>query len=35
MKAQAKQLAMGLAVVAVGLFIYNKFPQVRKVLGGA
>jgi len=31
---QAKKIAMGLAVVAIGLFIYNKFPVVKKALGG-
>lgn len=30
-----KQIIMGLAVVALGLFIYNKVPAVKRVLGGA
>lgn len=30
----AKKIAMGLAVVALGLLIYNKVPAVRKALGG-
>jgi len=32
---KAKKLAMGLAIVAVGLLIYNKVPAVKKALGGA
>jgi hypothetical protein len=31
---QAKKIAMGLAVVAIGLLIYNKIPAVKKALGG-
>lgn len=34
MQAKAKQLAMGLAVVAIGLLIYNKIPAVKRALGG-
>ena len=34
MSPKVKQLAMGLALVAIGLLIYNKVPQVKKALGG-
>lgn len=34
MQSKVKALAMGLAVVAVGLLIYNKVPAVRRALGG-
>lgn len=30
-----KQIMAGLLVVALGLFIYNKVPAVKRVLGGA
>lgn len=30
-----KAIVAGLLVFALGIFIYNKVPQVRKVLGGA
>ena len=29
-----KQAAISLAFVAVGLYIYNKVPAVKRVLGG-
>lgn len=32
---KAKKAAMVLAIVAVGLLIYNKVPMVKKALGGA
>lgn len=35
MKPSPKQLIMGLAIAGLALFIYNKVPQVKKLLGGA
>lgn len=35
MHPQLKKVAMGLAIAGLAIFLYNKFPQVKKVLGGA
>lgn len=34
MSAQVKKVAMGLAIAGLALLIYNKFPAVKKALGG-
>lgn len=34
MKPSVKQIAVGLAVSALALLIYNKVPAVRRALGG-
>lgn len=34
MQAKLKHAAYALVFVAVGLFIYNKVPAVKRVLGG-
>lgn len=34
MKPSMKQLAVGLGIAALALLIYNKVPQVRRLLGG-
>jgi len=33
--AHAKKIAMSLAIVGLGLLIYNKVPAVKRALGGA
>lgn len=35
MKSQLKSIAMGLAIAGLAIYIYNKVPQVKSVLGGA
>lgn len=35
MKPSLKQVGMGLAISMLAIFIFNKVPAVRKVLGGA
>lgn len=35
MKSQVKMIAIGLAISAAAILIYNKVPQVKKALGGA
>lgn len=34
MQSQIKKVAAGLAIVALGIFIYNKVPAIRSALGG-
>lgn len=35
MKSQVKMVAVGLAISALAIFLYNKSPMVKKALGGA
>jgi hypothetical protein len=35
MKGNTKKIVMGVAIAFAALYIYNKVPQVKKVLGGA
>jgi len=35
MKSKVKMVAVGLAISAFAIFLYNKYPMVKKALGGA
>lgn len=35
MKSHAKTVAIGLAISALAILLYNKVPAVKKALGGA
>lgn len=34
MKGEVKKVVMGLAIAGLAIFIYNKVPSVKRVLGG-
>jgi hypothetical protein len=35
MKGNTKKIVMGVAIAFAAIYLYNRIPQVKKVLGGA